>query len=153
MTGVRVQRAAHHSAPVHIITALAPVHIITALAPVHIITALAPVHIITALAPVHIITALAPVHIITALALRTCIHPPRRAVCHCRVCIEYSRAAGDQAAEGRACVAAASCQQRLGHSSDAASALEAYLSLPRSQVWRCQAHATIDILVVLSTVA
>lgn len=48
--------------------------------------------------------------------------------------MELSRQAGDQEAEGRACVAYAECQQQLGQLSGAVESLETYLELSRSQV-------------------
>jgi hypothetical protein len=48
--------------------------------------------------------------------------------------MELSRQAGDQEAEGRACVAFAECQQQLGQLADAVESLETYLELSRSQV-------------------
>jgi hypothetical protein len=48
--------------------------------------------------------------------------------------MELSRQAGDQEAEGRACVAYAECQQQLGQLAGAVESLETYLELSRSQV-------------------
>jgi hypothetical protein len=48
--------------------------------------------------------------------------------------MELSRQAGDQEAEGRACVAYAECQQQLGQLSGAVESLEKYLELSQSQV-------------------
>lgn len=48
--------------------------------------------------------------------------------------MELSKQAGDQEAEGRACVAYAECQQQLGQLPGAVASLEAYLELSRSQV-------------------
>lgn len=60
--------------------------------------------------------------------------PHPRAGCACREFLNISRQAGDQEMQGRACVAYAECQHKLGQLEGAIESLETFLQLSHSQV-------------------
>lgn len=69
-------------------------------------------------------------------------HKPR--MCACRSYLDISRQAGDQEMQGRACVAYADCQHKLGQLDGAVESLETFLQISHSQVTmlRGRAHST-----------
>jgi hypothetical protein len=61
-------------------------------------------------------------------------HPVIIQSCVCRSYLDISRQAGDQEMLGRACVAYADCQHKLGQLDGAVESLETFLQLSHSQV-------------------
>lgn len=68
----------------------------------------------------------------TTEAITAAPHPC--AGCACREFLDISRQAGDQEMQGRACVAYAECQHRLGQLEGAVESVETFLQLSHSQV-------------------